>query len=91
MNEEKLLAENETLRANYERLKSWDWLFGQCPEFKYTIDNKFVWGMTEVTYNVVDGFIKEAKVYSDCLFPYFIDIVNEEIVKGVRYDKEGLG
>jgi lipoate---protein ligase len=72
-----LLNENETIRANYERLKSWDWLYGHCPEFKYTIDNKFAWGMTEVTLNVVDGRIKEAKVYSDCLYPDFISLINE--------------
>jgi hypothetical protein len=32
--------------------------------------------MTEVTYNVVDGVIKEGKVYSDCLYPDFITTVN---------------
>ena len=46
--------------------------------------------MTEVTYNVVDGVIKQAKVYSDCLYPDFITLVNEEIVKGVRYNREGF-
>lgn len=46
--------------------------------------------MTEVTYNVVDGIIKEGKVYSDCLYPDFISIVNEEIMKQVKYDHAGL-
>jgi hypothetical protein len=45
--------------------------------------------MTEVTYNVVEGLIKEAKVYSDCLYPEFISLVNEHIVS-VKYDREGL-
>ena len=87
---EKLKKENPTINANYERLKSWEWLYGECPEFKYSIDNKFEWGMTEVTYNVVDGVIKEAKVYSDCLLPDFIQAINEEIVSGITYDNKGL-
>lgn len=33
--------------------------------------------MTEVTYNVQDGLIKEGKIYSDCLYPDFIEIANE--------------
>lgn len=38
--------QNAIVQSNYERLKSWDWLYGQCPEFKYSIDHKFSWGMT---------------------------------------------
>ena len=79
------MKSNEVVCANYERLKSWEWLYGQCPEFKYTIDHKFEWGMTSITYNVVDGVIKEAKVYSDCLYPDFISTVNDTIT-GVKYD-----
>lgn len=70
------MLENGTIKDNYERLKSWDWLYGQCPEFNYSIDKKFNWGMTEVTYNVVDGLIKEGRVYSDCLYPDFITTIN---------------
>jgi lipoate---protein ligase len=73
---EQLRRENGTINGNYERLRSWEWLYGQCPEFKYSIDHKFDWGMTEVTYNVQDGLIKEGKIYSDCLFPDFIEIAN---------------
>ena len=72
---------------NYQRLSNWDWLYGECPEFKYTIDHKFSWGFTEVTYNVVDGVIKDAKVYSDCLYPDFITLLNQEIVKKIKYDR----
>ena len=43
--------------------------------------------MTEVTYNVQEGYIKEAKVYSDCLYPDFISLVNDTITKGVKYDR----
>lgn len=43
----------------------------------------------EITYNVNNGVIMEAKVYSDCLFPDFITALNESLV-GVQYDREGL-
>ena len=44
------IKENETINANYERLKSWDWLYGECPYFKYTIEKKFDWGLIEITF-----------------------------------------
>jgi lipoate---protein ligase len=84
---EQLREKNAVINSNYERLKSWEWLYGQCPEFKYSIDRKFDWGMTEVTYNVQDGLIQEGKIYSDCLFPDFISAANEELNKKVRYDR----
>jgi hypothetical protein len=43
----------------------------------------------EITYNVENGFIKEAKIYSDCLFPDFITALNDNLA-GVQYDKQGL-
>ena len=46
--------------------------------------------MVEITYNVSEGRIKEAKVYSDCLFPDFITLINSTLAKGFKYDREGL-
>ena len=36
----------------------------------------------EITYNVENGFIKEAKIYSDCLFPDFISALPKSL-KGI--------
>jgi len=83
------LREIPDIKKNFERLKGWQWRFGECPSFKYSIEKKFPWGLVEITYNVNNGVIMEAKVYSDCLFPDFITALNESLV-GVQYDREGL-
>ncbi len=43
----------------------------------------------EITYNVENGLIKEAKIYSDCLFPDFITALNNSLA-GIQYDRLGL-
>ncbi|KAJ7169623.1 hypothetical protein C8R46DRAFT_203870 [Mycena filopes] len=32
------------IQTGIEELKSWDWLYGQTPEFTYTISETFAWG-----------------------------------------------
>lgn len=42
----------EFVNTNFQRLKSWDWLYGECPYFKQTIEKKFNWGLVEITFEV---------------------------------------
>lgn len=30
--------------TNFLNIKTWDWAFGQTPEFTYTLENSFSWG-----------------------------------------------
>lgn len=77
------------MKTNFERLKSWEWLYGECPYFKYTIEKKFPWGLIEITFEVENGRISKCKVYSDCLNPDFITELQESLI-GVKYDRDGL-
>ena len=50
-----------------QRNSSWEWLFGQSPSFDITISTRFDWGGFELNLELKDGFVKQAKIYSDAM------------------------
>ena len=46
------LNKNKEISDNYDRLSSWEWLYGESPDFKYSIEKKFNWGLIEIQFNV---------------------------------------
>ncbi|PAV21336.1 Lipoyltransferase and lipoate- ligase [Pyrrhoderma noxium] len=40
-----------------DELKSWDWLFGQTPEFTYTVSHLFDWGEVKAEIKSKHGFV----------------------------------
>mmetsp|Transcript_10567 Transcript_10567/g.20345 ORF Transcript_10567/g.20345 Transcript_10567/m.20345 type:complete len:331 (-) Transcript_10567:74-1066(-) len=69
--------------------QSWDWRFGNCPDFSHRLETRFEWGIIDITLDVEDAVITRAKVYSDCLYPDFIDLLNSNL-QGLKYGNEGL-
>ena len=37
---------NQYVQSVYEELQSWDWQWGQTPEFTQNLENSFSWGRT---------------------------------------------
>lgn len=56
-----------TFRNNMARNSSWDWCYGESPDFNVSIKNRFSWGGIEICFKLDDGIIKSAYVYSDSL------------------------
>ena len=44
MNEDDSALNIEYIRRGMEELKTWDWAYGQTPEFTYTLERTFGWG-----------------------------------------------
>jgi lipoate-protein ligase A len=96
---EKLLIEDEGKIDNpkinelFEYYNSWDWKFGECPEFTNSLAHKFDWGLVDLCLRVEKGIIQESTIFSDCLNTEFIEKVNM-ILKNLEgkfsYDKEGI-
>lgn len=42
--DESELKVNNYVKESYEELKSWQWQWGQTPEFTIKIDGRFTWG-----------------------------------------------
>jgi len=94
--EELVLDENELRKIPeideiYRETSSWAWRFGETPEFSYSIEKKFDWGLVEVCLDVNKAAISTGKIYSDCLFPEFIDSFNGILgdIKKVEHTRKG--
>jgi lipoate-protein ligase A len=69
--------------------QSWEWRYGNCPSFSNHLETRFEWGIIDITLDVEDACIARAKVYSDCLYPDFIDLLTATL-QGLKYGHEGL-
>ena len=83
---EKLLAGIENERA---RQASWDWRFGKSPEFEICFENRFSFGETQIFIRTKNGFIAEAKVFSDALDTRLAGEITD-CLTGCRYTREAV-
>ena len=75
----------------YDSYSQWEWRFGETPNFTNSLEKKFPWALIDIQFNVSNGKINEGKVFSDCLVPAFIEMLNEELATGeITYDVEGI-
>ncbi|UOF01628.1 lipoate--protein ligase [Bdellovibrio reynosensis] len=68
------------LKAQYESLSNWDWLYGNTLEFSHKMDEYLSLGFFDFHFQVEDGVIKDLKIFTDCLYPQLI----EEITTSLR-------
>lgn len=77
------------IKQKYEQLQDWDWVFGKGADFTDTLEKKFSWALIELNLEVKDGQVLKGKIYSDCLWPEFIELLNEELHE-FQYSKSGI-
>lgn len=46
---------------------SWEWCYGETPDFDISLRNRFPWGGIELYFKLDEGTIQKAEVYSDAL------------------------
>lgn len=63
------IVSGEGPRALYERNRSWAWQLGSAPEFDYTFEDRYSFGMGRLCVNVSEGLIRQVKLYTDALDP----------------------
>ncbi|MBN2049919.1 MAG: lipoate--protein ligase [Spirochaetales bacterium] len=73
----------------YRHMADWDWRFGKTPEFSHHLETRFSWGGVNLHLDVRRGIIRQARVYSDCLYPDVIEGL-QGVLPGVRYLKDDL-
>lgn len=69
--------------------RNWDWNYGRSPEFDLVRRHRFPIGSIEAKMNVSNGTIQEIKIFGDFFGLGEITDV-EEMLTGVKYDKESL-
>lgn len=55
------------IRTLYRKYASWEWRYGETPDFDVSFRNRFEWGEMELCLSIEEGFIKKAVVYSDAM------------------------
>ncbi|KAJ1308986.1 hypothetical protein OPQ81_004668 [Rhizoctonia solani] len=68
---------NEFVDKGAEELRSWEWRFGQTPEFTHDMDKSFSWGDVNVSIRSKRGMITHSQIKG-------IDIPDTTLV-GLRY------
>jgi lipoate-protein ligase A len=83
------LLKIEKLNEYYERLKDWNWRFGEAPQFSHTMSEYFNWGLVEVHLNVTKAQIDQIKIFSDSLHPELIELLMASLDK-VSYNRTAV-
>jgi len=58
---------DERIKEELGKYSSWEWRYGQTPDFDLDFDHRFDWGGIEIGLNLQKGHIKKATVYSDAM------------------------
>lgn len=83
------LQEIPELKQQYEKLSSWDWLYGNTLEFSHKMDDYLSLGFFDFHFQVDDARIKDLKIYTDCLYPSLIEELTEGL-KGQPYTSNSV-
>ncbi|MDK9420510.1 lipoate--protein ligase A [Pectobacterium carotovorum] len=73
----------------FARQSSWEWNFGQAPDFSHLLDNRFIWGGVELHFDVERGVIVRAQIYTDSLNPAPLEALASAL-QGTAYRPEAL-
>lgn len=70
----------EELEDLYKKYSSWEWRYGQTPDFDIIFENRFSWGGIELGLKLKKGYIKEAVIYSDAMDLALIQEISSVLV-----------
>jgi lipoate-protein ligase A len=73
----------------YSKYSSYEWIYGNTPGFEVKFDEHFDWGEIQIDANISNLFIKDVKIYSDCLNVAFIDNLTKSLM-GVKYSHNDI-
>lgn len=72
-------------KEKYQQQASWDWNFGNTPQFMHSLDERFSWGGIELHLDVKKGHIISVKAFTDSLDPTPIELL-EKTLLGIEYN-----
>ncbi len=77
----------EEIKELYNKYSSWNFIYGESPEFDIEYENRFSFGNVQLCLKVNNGIITQCKVFTDALDTIFPTII-ETALKGVPFQKE---
>ena len=68
----------------HDKYSSWEWRFGETPNFDIEFDTRFSWGGIQIGLRLKHGKIEKAFVYSDAMDESFIEMI-PEVLEGCLF------
>ncbi|MFE8049420.1 lipoate--protein ligase A [Brenneria goodwinii] len=73
----------------FARQSSWEWNFGQAPDFTHLLDTRFPWGGVELHFDVERGVIARSQIFTDSLHPAPLEALAVAL-RGTAYRPENM-
>jgi len=73
----------------FARQSSWEWNFGQAPDFAHQLDTRFTWGGVEIHLDVERGVIQRCRIYTDSLNPAPLESL-QKMLEGEKYQPQAI-
>lgn len=70
------------------RNASWDWLYGEAPDFDVSFSKRFTWGGIEINF-LLKGGITSATIYSDAMNEAFITALRSALT-GIKFEPQHI-
>jgi len=81
--------DSNEIRRLYQKYASWEWRYGETPDFDISFRNRFDWGEIEICLGVEEGCIKKAVIYSDAMDCDLIEDLAESL-QGIPFRKDAI-
>lgn len=69
------------IAAIYNKYSSWQWRFGETPEFNISFESRFTWGGIEVFISAEKGIIQDINIYTDAMDASLAEILKDSLTK----------
>ncbi|MCX7774038.1 MAG: lipoate--protein ligase [Clostridia bacterium] len=87
--EKQFWPKDPAFRSIITRNSSWEWSFGETPDFDMTLKNRFSWGGIELHFKLDEGIVTKAEVFSDSLYEELVTAL-PGLLTGARLTGEEL-
>lgn len=77
------------LTSYYDKYSSWDWRYGSNPSFDMNFETRFQWGCIEICISSENGYITDAKVFSDAMDVNLSEYITQ-VLPGTQLNYEAL-
>lgn len=88
-NDKDIWPKDSKFREIITRNGSWEWNFGETPDFNISLKKRFNWGGVEIYFKVDNAVVQKADVYSDALCEEII-LRLPELFAGTKFDGQEL-
>lgn len=72
-----------------EKYATWEWNFGENPDFALTKEKRFAGGKVSFRLDVSEGYIKNVKIFGDFFGKTEVSKL-EQVLKGVKFERESV-